>query len=87
MKPKILAFAGSTRSESLNKKLVLCATKFACDAEITLIDLRNYPLPLYDGDLEINEGLPENAHKLTALFLSHHGLMIASASKTQSHRL
>lgn len=79
MHPKILAFAGSTRIESFNKKLVKIAAvgARAAGAEVTLIDLRDFPMPLYDGDLEAQEGLPENAKKLKALFLSHDGLLLA----------
>ena len=78
--PKILAFAGSTRTESFNKKLVRIAVKGARDAggDVTLIDLREYPLPLFDGDLEEREGLPENARKLKQLFLAHDGLLISA---------
>ena len=81
MKPmvKILAFAGSTRTDSFNKKLVKIAVAGAraTGAEVTLIDLRDFPMPLYDGDLETREGLPENAKKLKALFLSHDGLLLS----------
>ncbi len=78
--PKILAFAGSTREASFNKKLVRVAADGARDAgaEVTLIDLRDFPMPLYDGDLEANEGLPEPVQRLKALFLEHQGLLIAS---------
>ena len=60
---KILTFAGSTRSGSFNKKLIRTAAQMAGDAgaEITQIDLRDYSMPLYDGDLENEHGLPENA--------------------------
>jgi len=83
---KILAFAGATRTESWNKKLikVAAAGAKAAGAEVTLIDLRDYPLPLYDGDLEANEGLPENAKKLKALFLEHRGLLISSPEYNSS---
>jgi chromate reductase len=76
---KILAFAGSTRTESFNKKLIKIAVSGArhAGAEVTLIDLRDFPLPLFDGDLEEREGLPENAKKLKALFLAHHGLLLS----------
>lgn len=79
-KPKILAFAGSTREDSFNKKLIRIAVGKAVKAggEVTLIDLRDYPMPLYDGDLEDKEGLPENAVKLRELFLQHDGLLISS---------
>ncbi|MEM8951170.1 MAG: NAD(P)H-dependent oxidoreductase [Pseudomonadota bacterium] len=78
--PKILAFAGSTREASVNKKLVRVAADGAREAgaDVTLIDLRDFPMPLYDGDLEASEGLPEPVQKLKALFLEHQGLLIAS---------
>ena len=58
--PKILAFAGSTRKDSYNKKLVQIAAAGAREAgaEVTYLDLRDYPLPIYDGDQEAAEGLP-----------------------------
>lgn len=77
---KILAFAGSTRTGSFNKKLVKIAVKGAgnAGAEVTLIDLRDYALPVYDGDLEERDGLPENAKRLKALFLANDGLLISA---------
>ncbi len=79
MTPKILAFAGSTRTESFNKRLVRIAVAGAqaAGAEVTLIDLRDYPLPLFDGDLETRERLPANGRKLKDLFLAHHGLLMS----------
>lgn len=76
----ILAFAGSTRSGSLNKKLLAIAVAGARSAggAVDLIDLRDFPLPLYDGDLEASEGLPANAVTLKNLFLNHRGLLIAT---------
>jgi len=78
--PKILAFAGSTRKGSFNKKLVRVSAAGARDAgaEVTVIDLRDFPMPLYDGDLEAHEGLPEPAKELKALFKEHQGLLISS---------
>lgn len=77
---RILAFAGSTRAQSFNKKLVAVAAKGAeaAGAQVTLIDLRDFSMPLYDGDLEAAEGLPEKARELRELFLSHNALIIAS---------
>lgn len=78
--PKILAFAGSTREASFNKKLVNVAAAGARDAgaEVTVIDLRDFPMPLYDGDLEAADGLPEAARRLKALFMENQGLLISS---------
>ena len=85
-KPKILAFAGSTRSDSFNKKLVKIAVNGAIDAgvEVTFIDLRDFPMPLYDGDLEQQEGLPASARKLKDLMLTHQGFLISSPEYNSS---
>src|SRR5882724_2223682 len=86
MNPKILAFAGSARTASFNKRLVRIAVAGAqaAGAEVTLIDLRDFPLPVMDQDLEEREGLPENARKLKELFLQHQGLLISSPENNSS---
>ena len=78
--PRILAFAGSARRDSLNKKFLAVAVQAAREAgaEVTHLDLNDFPLPLYHGDLEDASGLPDNAKKLIALIASHHALLIAS---------
>ena len=78
--PKILAFAGSTRIDSYNKKLVKIAAAGAqaAEVEVTYLDLRDLPLPLFDEDLEAQEGLPANALTFKDLLISHQGLLIAS---------
>jgi NAD(P)H-dependent FMN reductase len=84
--PRILAFAGSTRIDSYNKKLVKIAASGAqaAGAEVTYIDLRDLPLPLYDEDLEAQEGLPANARTFKELMISHQGLLIASPEYNSS---
>jgi NAD(P)H-dependent FMN reductase len=78
-KPRILAFAGSTRTGSLNKRLIRVAAEAAraAGAEVTLIDLRDYPLPPYDGDVEA-QGLPAAAVALKDLFKAHDGFLISA---------
>lgn len=85
-KPKILAFAGSTRTDSLNKKLARAAAAIAGEAgaEVTFVDLRDLALPLYDGDLEEASGLPEGARKLKALLRASDGFLIASPEYNSS---
>ena len=80
MKARILCFAGSTREASFNRKLALAAVRAVEEAggEATFMDLRDHPLPLYDGDLEASAGLPLGVRPLKELFKSHHGLFIAS---------
>ena len=85
MAVKILAFAGSTRTDSYNKKLVRVAASAAeaAGAEVTLINLRDFTLPLFDEDIEA-AGTPLAATKLKQLFLSHNGLLIASPEYNSS---
>ncbi|MDH3315064.1 MAG: NAD(P)H-dependent oxidoreductase [Gammaproteobacteria bacterium] len=77
---KILAFAGSAREESFNKKLVRLAAKAAeeAGAEVTLIDLRDFPMPLMDQDLEKREGIPEHGKRFKKLLREHEGWLIAA---------
>ena len=84
--PRIIAFAGSVRRESFNRKLLRVAAEGAVEAgaEVTLIDLADYPMPLYDGDLEAAEGLPENARRLKAVFREADGFLVASPEYNSS---
>jgi NAD(P)H-dependent FMN reductase len=84
--PKILAFAGSTRTHSYNKTLVKIAATGACNAgaEVTFLDLRDLPMPLYDEDLEAAEGIPANALKFKEIMVAHQGLLIASPEYNSS---
>jgi NAD(P)H-dependent FMN reductase len=79
-KPRILAFGGSLRRDSFNQKLAAIAAGGAREAgaEVTLITLRDFPMPLFDQDLEAEIGKPAEAKRLKELFLSHQGLIIAS---------
>ena len=79
-RPKILAFAGSLREHSYNKRVLKTAIRGAenAGAEVTYIDLRDYAMPIYDADIQEREGFPENATKLQKLLLEHDGLLIAS---------
>jgi NAD(P)H-dependent FMN reductase len=84
--PRILAFAGSTRRESFNKKLVKIAAAAARQAggEVTEIDLRDFTLPVFDEDLEREQGLPENGRKLKDLFIRADGFLISAPEYNSS---
>lgn len=84
--PGILAFAGSARKDSYNKKLVRIAAEGAREAgaEVTLLDLRDLPMPIFDEDLEKADGLPDSARKLKQLLLAHDGLLISSPEYNSS---
>lgn len=84
--PHILAFAGSTRRDSFNERLlhIGVAGAQAAGAAVTIISLADYPLPLFDQDLEAEQGLSANALALKDLFLQHDGLLIASPEYNSS---
>ncbi len=78
MAVRILAFCGSARSGSFNQKILDVAANGAraAGAEVTAISLRDYPMPIYDGDLEVADGLPDAATELREVFRAHDGLLI-----------
>lgn len=84
--PRILVFGGSLRRDSFNQKLAAIAADGArsAGAEVTFIVLRDFPLPVFDEDLETATGKPDPAVKLKALFRDHHGLIIASPEYNSS---
>lgn len=77
--PRILIFSGSVRAGSYNTKLAALVGKHLAlaDAEVTRISLQDYPLPIFDGDLEANNGVPQNAHKLKRQLQESDGVFIA----------
>jgi chromate reductase len=76
----LLAFPASTRKDSWNNKLLRQAVEYAqrLQANVDVIDLRDFPLPIYDAELESHEGVPANARKLRELMERSAGFMIAS---------
>ena len=84
--PKILAFAGSSRRDSFNKKLVKIAAEGArlAGAEVTYVDFKDLSMPLFDEDLEAEQGIPENVKTFKALMKAHQGLLIACPENNSS---
>ena len=78
--PQVLVFAGSTRNDSVNRKLAKVAAKQLKEADIpaTLVELRNYPMPIYEGDFEIEGGTPAEVTAFQELMRAHQALVIAS---------
>jgi chromate reductase len=83
---KILVFAGSIRAGALSAKLAALAAKelALAEADVTQISLADYPLPIYDGDLEVTKGIPENATKLARLLAASRGVFIATPEYNNS---
>jgi NAD(P)H-dependent FMN reductase len=86
MSVKVLAFAGSARRDSLNKRLARSAAAAveAAGGAVTLLDLDDYEMPVYHGDLEAKEGLPAAARRLREAFLAHDALLIVSPENNAS---
>ncbi len=84
--PRILAFAGSLRAGSFNRMLVRIAADGAAraGAEVTMLDLRDHPLPIFDQDLEAEAGIPPQAKAIKRLLKDHQGLLIAAPEYNSS---
>lgn len=83
---KVLAFAGSLRQGSLNKKLVKQAARGAeaAGAQVTYVDLRDFDIPVYDGDLEAKVVQPEGGFRLKKLFDEHDGFLLSTPEYNSS---
>jgi chromate reductase len=83
---KILVIPGSLRTGSLNAKLAAAAAyEFVqADAEVTRISLGDFPLPIYDGDLQNKSGVPKNAINLKRMIGAHHGVLIVTPEYNSS---
>jgi NAD(P)H-dependent FMN reductase len=83
---KILVIPGSLRTGSLNAKLaaVIAHELLAAGAEVTRISLSDFPLPIYDGDLQAKSGVPKNAVNLKRMLGAHHGVLIVTPEYNSS---
>jgi NAD(P)H-dependent FMN reductase len=83
---KILIIPGSLRSGSHNVRLasVAMAELVEAGADVSLISLADFPLPIYDGDLEARSGVPAEAVKLKRLMGVHHGVLLVSPEYNSS---
>jgi chromate reductase, NAD(P)H dehydrogenase (quinone) len=77
---KVLVFAASLRAESLNKKLAALAARVAeqAGAIVDHASMRDFEVPLYDGDLESREGIPPGAQELRRRLLQSDAFIISS---------
>ena len=83
---KILVIPGSLRTGSLNARLAAAiAYQFVqAGAEVTRISLADFPLPIYDGDLQARSGVPINAVNLKRMIGAHHGVLIVTPEYNSS---
>lgn len=77
---KLLAFAASNSRKSINKALVGYAAGLLDDSvEVELLDINDFPLPIYSSDLEEEAGIPESAHRFLAKIAGADALLISYA--------
>lgn len=83
---KILVIPGSLRTRSYNAQLAAAAIKelVLADVDATMISLGDYPMPIYDGDLEVKSGPPKAAVDLRNMIGAHHGVLIVSPEYNSS---
>jgi chromate reductase, NAD(P)H dehydrogenase (quinone) len=83
---KILVIPGSLRSGSHNARLAAAAAHelALAGAEVTRISLADFPLPIYDGDLQTKSGVPKNAINLKRMMSAHHGVLIVTPEYNSS---
>lgn len=77
---KLLAFCGSIRKQSYNRKLLdkVATEAEKAGAEVQLADLSAFPMPVYNGDLEAESGLPPQVEAFKSLMQDHDGYIIGS---------
>ena len=75
----IIAFAGSNSKTSINKQLAVYASSLTKNVEVNILDLNNFKLPLYGIDLEIEKGIPDDAHKFLNLIKASDGIILSLA--------
>jgi NAD(P)H-dependent FMN reductase len=83
---KILVIPGSLRTGSHNARLgAAAAYEFAqADVEVTRLSLGDFPLPIYDGDLQAKSGVPKNAVNLKRMIAAHHGVLLVTPEYNSS---
>jgi NAD(P)H-dependent FMN reductase len=86
MATKILVIPGSLRTGSHNAKLAAAAVDelVRADADVTRISLGDFPMPIYDGDLEAHSGVPKPALDLKRMMAAHHGVLIVTPEYNSS---
>jgi len=85
MKKRILAFAGSTSSTSINRKLATFAAENLSKTEFDVADLRDYDMPIYSEDEENENGFPSNAEKFSSLLDKYDGFILSLAEHNGSY--
>jgi chromate reductase, NAD(P)H dehydrogenase (quinone) len=83
---KIIVIPGSVRTGSLNARLAAAAVDelVRADASVTRVSLADFPLPIYDGDIETKSGVPKHAVNLKRMIGSHDGVLLVTPEYNSS---
>ena len=73
----IIAFAGSNSKTSINKQLATYAASLVEGVEVAVLDLNDFELPIYSMDLELSDGIPDDAHKFLNIIKSTNGIVLS----------
>ena len=76
---QIIAFAGSDSKTSINKQLAAYSASLVEGAEVTVLDLNDFELPVYSMNLELSDGIPDNAQKFLDTIKSSDGIVLSLA--------
>ena len=82
---KVTAFAASSSSQSINKKLVTYAAGLLTEHQLEILDLNDYELPLFSEDREKELGLPELARAFFEKIGQSDALLISFAEHNGSY--
>ena len=82
---KMIAFAGSNSSDSINKQLAVYASSLVKTAEVTVLDLNDFELPIFSKDLEAEKGVPDNAHKFLEYIKTCDGIVLSLAENNGAY--
>ncbi len=82
---RIIVFAGSNSSTSINKQLATYASILTDNAEATILDLNDFDLPIYSTDLESKKGIPDEALRFLELLKTGDGIIMSLAEHNGSY--
>ena len=79
MRKRVLAFGASSSRNSINKQFATYAAGRMTECDVTVIDLNDFPMPLFSVDVEAEQGAPMPAYQLKAMIQQQDGLIISFA--------
>ena len=82
---KIIAFGASSSIHSINKKFATYAAYCVPNAQVTILDLNDYEMPIFSVDRQNNDGFPQPAHDFKDLIMSSDGIIISFAEHNSSY--